>query len=106
MAIDWEARKLAAWDALVAAAQEGRCLTYSELAAKIDNTTGPRQVGRVLYPIQDCCKSKGLPPLTGIVIQKATGKPGPGFLDAGRDFKAVHQEVFAYPWNNRPYPCG
>ena len=44
------------------------------------------------------CDREGLPALTSIVVNKETGKPGPGFNDRGRDLPDLQNEVFRFPW--------
>ena len=63
---------VAAYVLVVAAAIEGRTITYSEVAAR-------GQVARYLYRIANYEKAHGRPPLTAIVVHKQDGRPGQGF---------------------------
>ena len=66
---------VAAYVRVVAAAIEGRTITYSEVA-------GRGQIARYLYRIANYEKAHGRPPLTAIVVHKQDGRPGQGFLIA------------------------
>jgi hypothetical protein len=61
---------------LIKAAVEGKILVYSELPGS------RRTWGRDLYRIADYEAAAGRPPLTAIVVQKQSGRPGPGFAIA------------------------
>ena len=61
---------------LIDAAASGRLITYSELG------TGRGWVGTYLYRIAHEEDAAGRPPLTAIVVQKATREPGPGMQAA------------------------
>ena len=53
-------------------------ITYSALAARVGGTAA--EVGpTVLEEIASYCEQEGLPPLTGLVVGKDSGKPGTGF---------------------------
>jgi hypothetical protein len=88
------------WSVLVMAARTRQILTY----ALVGNAVGilPHHLGDFLEPIQSLCLVHGLPPLTAIVVQEATGLPGPGF-SASTAVPASQMEVFAHPWlESRP----
>lgn len=83
------------WPLLAFAAGNRQLLTY-ELVGKLTgmHTAG---IGSVLEPIQSYCMLNGLPPLTGIVVNKTTGKPGTGFVASDnpvRDFVVI----FEHDW--------
>jgi putative restriction endonuclease len=91
------------WDVLARTAMESRTMTYEEAAPHID--TNPLSVRLALAPIQDYCLSEKLPPLTSIVVQKATRLPGEGFI--AWDIDALHEahaKVFAENWALRRNP--
>lgn len=49
-----------------------------------------------LYYLKHWCEVNGLPPLTVIVVNQETGKPGSGLaLD---DLDKAREDVFNYPW--------
>ncbi len=57
----------------------------------------PVYLGDYLEPIQSFCLIHGLPPLTVLVVQEATGVPGHGF-SASKDVPGSQAEVFARDW--------
>jgi hypothetical protein len=57
----------------------------------------PVYLGDYLEPIQSFCLIHGLPPLTVLVVQEATGIPGQGF-SASKNVSASQAEVFAQDW--------
>jgi hypothetical protein len=63
---------------LIETAANGETVTYSGLG------TGRRMVGSYLYRIAKEEQAAGRPPLTALVVHKADGKPGPGFLEAAK----------------------
>lgn len=68
------------WSLLVLAARNRQTLTY-ELVGKMTgmHTAG---LGAVLEPIQSYCLLRDLPPLSALVVNKASGLPGTGFIAA------------------------
>lgn len=92
-----------AWPVLVQAAKERRIVNYSDLAEAI-GYRGARPTRFALEPIQKLCMEKGWPPLTSIVVNKATGLPGKGFIAWPGDIKQAHEQVFAFPWEELPRP--
>ena len=92
------------WELLVDLAQRKRVRYYEEAARELD--IAPINVGRVLEPIQSYCLARQKPPLTILIINKATGLPGGGFIawDAAR-LPEGRKEVYAYPWreDGNPY---
>jgi len=82
------------WSVLAFAAYNRQTLTYS-FAGKLVGLPAAA-IGKSLYPIQYFCKQQGLPPLTVLVVNQATGRPGEG-LDVD-DFAKMVQEVFEYDW--------
>jgi len=83
------------WSVLVMAARSRQILTY----ALVGNAIGilPHHLGDFLEAIQSLCLVRGLPPMTAIVVQEATGIPGPGF-SASTAVPASQMDVFAHPW--------
>jgi len=76
--INQEERAYKAWKVLAHYAKEERYLTYKELGDSI--FIHHRAVRFVLGRIQEYCKKNQLPPLTILVVNKDTGKPGEGFI--------------------------
>jgi hypothetical protein len=92
-----------AWPILRSAAARHETLTYGELAARLGYATA--KVSRAaLWPIQDYCLEKGLPPLTSIVLNRRTRRPGAGFIAWDGDIAEAHQRVFNYEWAREPVP--
>jgi hypothetical protein len=63
---------------LIETAMGGQLITYSGLVPN------RRMVGNYLYRIAMEEQAAGRPPLTALVVHKADGKPGPGFLEAAK----------------------
>ena len=83
------------WQILIAAATERRIVTYG-IVSGIIGITIPVALGEPLYCIKYWCAVNELPPLTIIVVNKESGKPGSGMvLD---DIDKVREEVFNYAW--------
>ncbi len=93
---------------IIAAARVGQIITYSDLG------TSRGYVGRYLHNILVSEHENGRPAITAIVVQKATGRPGDGFVSAmvelgwahlGEDAEEVWQrtvaQVFAF-WAGQP----
>jgi hypothetical protein len=56
----------------------------------------PVALGEPLFHIKHWCEVNGLPPLTVIVVNKETGKPGSGISLI--DIDIAREEVFNYAW--------
>lgn len=83
------------WHILIAAARQRQTFTYK----MISDLTGafPAGLGVVLGHIMRHCERHALPPLTVLVVQSATGKPGEGLLTS-HDHDADRERVFAHEW--------
>lgn len=83
------------WSLLAFAARNRQTLTY-ELVGKLTgmHTAG---VGSVLEPIQSYCLLHKLPPLSALVVSKATGLPGTGFI-AAQDVPREFVRIFGHDW--------
>jgi putative restriction endonuclease len=92
-----------AWPELVHAAREGRLMTYKDLAPVL-GFRAARPVKFAMWPIQDLCIEKKLPPLTSIVINSATGRPGQGFVAWSGDPAEAQNAVFEFDWSSVPAP--
>jgi hypothetical protein len=84
-----------AWSLLAFAARNRQTLTY-EILAKLTgmHTAG---IGAVLEPIQSYCMLNGLPALSALVVNKATGLPGVGFI-AAEDVPREFVRIFEHDW--------
>jgi hypothetical protein len=105
---------------LVAAAQAGVALTYSELLERLGyNFSRPkmRQLCAVLTHVDEGAEARGEPELAVLVVRQSDGIPGQGWWVAGgarsrgyegawegpeaaRFIRSVQQETFAY-WKSR-----
>lgn len=83
------------WPILIAAAAERRILTYGMVAHLIGYKVSVA-LGEPLFHIKHWCEVNGLPPLTVIVVNKETGKPGSGMILIDSDI--AREEVFNYAW--------
>ncbi len=94
-------RAMQVWSLLVFCAHRREVVTYGLLA----RLTGlPRNgLGKVLEPIQSFCILKQLPPLTSLVVEEGTGRPGDGFV-ASRDLAGAQSDTYAFPWLDRSFP--
>ena len=97
------------WDVLTGMAKERATKTYGNVGKLLDLEA--LDVGWVLDPIQEYCKSKGLPPLTGLVINSIAQKPtfaktenGHGYHGKEENWEEERDEVFNHPWDNHPNP--
>ncbi len=81
------------WQFLIASASEHRTVTYGEIARAVGGI--PQGVGVALNPIASYCESKGLPPLTVIVVGHTSGTPSYPYEF---DVDAARQRVFAQNW--------
>ena len=92
-----------AWPILVALARRRRTTTYEDFARALGYRSG-RVARYPLWPIQDFCMERGLPPLTSIVLNKNTGLPGGGFVAWEGEIREAHMRVFGFPWQRLPKP--
>jgi len=93
------------WAVLAWAAKSRQSLTYGQLGKLIGVPTAG--LGPLLEPIQSYCITKGLPPLTVLVVQQESGLPGSGFTGAtASQFPRAQAEVFAKDWleHGNPQP--
>ena len=92
-----------AWPVLAKSAKERRIIDYGQLAEALGYRTA-RPTRFALEPIQSLCLEKGWPPLTSIVVSRASGLPGKGFIAWPGDIKEAHEEVFIFNWEKLPRP--
>ena len=67
------------WPLLVDLARNGRTCTYGKIAAKLEYKNA-RPIISMLGGIMWYCLDHGLPPLTIVVVNKRTCKPGDGLV--------------------------
>ena len=108
MAKNWRYASGILWPHLVSAATNNRTLFYSDLAPHV--ATNPRSVDKALGPIFNYCIDERLPRLTSIVINKQTGKPGPGLIrfirSEGMSISRAQRSVYEHNWNEVDNPFG
>jgi hypothetical protein len=92
-----------AWPILIKWAKNKQCMTYLDLAHALGYADA-RPARYALWPIQDLCMEKGYPPLTSIVLNQRTNKPGSGFIAWEGDIQEAHDMVFKHPWQTLPVP--
>jgi putative restriction endonuclease len=94
-----------AWPILTKAAAERRILNYLDLARAL-GYKGGKVAKFPLWPIQDFCLEKNLPPLTSIVVSKQYGVPSSGFIAWEGDIGDAQERVFEYDWSKiqSPFP--
>jgi putative restriction endonuclease len=103
MASNYEFSASKAWEILGSLAQRKKCITYGELGEAIG--VHWRQVNHVLGLLQDYCIDNDFPPITILVVNKATGVPGTGFI-ATENLPEGKNEVQQYPWQYLENPFG
>lgn len=91
------------WETLVNHARKDKQPNYGPLAEQLGVYIRP--IRWVLERIQTQCDRAGLPPLTILVVNKATGEPGAGFRGAPHDqLKEARQAVIHFDWSAHPNP--
>jgi hypothetical protein len=88
-------RSTQTWSLLALAATHRQTLTY-ELVGKLTGMHAAG-LGPILEPIQSYCILNELPPLSALVVSKATGLPSPGFV-AATDVPREFIRIFAHDW--------
>jgi hypothetical protein len=98
-----------AWFELTRCAGRRETINYAELGSLIGGIHH-RQVSPILEVIQRYCrerKPQQLPPLTVLVVNKDTKKPGAGFTAASRNrIEAATRLVYDYDWDAEGTPLG
>jgi len=89
-------RGLQIWLILVGKAHARQTITYGALADLLGferaGTLAPL-LGHVMF----FCRASGLPPLTVLVVNQETGRPGDG-LTGVEDVDRARERVFQYDW--------
>lgn len=91
------------WPLLIRAAGNRRIYTYKEVAEALGMPGAWRSIGGFLGPIMHYCQQDKVPPLTVLVVNQATGRPGVGLTTAGElnpeRVKTEQERVFAHDWS-------
>ena len=92
-----EERACQIWAVLAWAARSKQKITYGDLSKLTGGFTAG--LGTWLEPIQSYCLENELPPLTVLVVQKKSGKPGVGFTGAtAGELAKAQADVFDFDW--------
>lgn len=88
-------RAVQIWQILIGKAHNRQTMTYGDLAAMLGFDKAGT-LGKNLEYILDYCSINQLPPLTALVYNQVTGKPGDG-IKLG-DMAAELERVYQYAW--------
>ncbi len=88
-------RALQIWQLLIGAARLRQTLTYSTVADAIGMGAGT--LSQPLELVMRYCERGGLPPLTVLVVNQETGRPGAG-LSTLEELNRDRERVFNYAW--------
>jgi len=88
-------RAIQIYQILIGAAHNRQVLTYELLGDKIG--VPPWGLANHLDLLMRDCKRKDLPPITVLVVQKDSGRPGEGFTTF-EDLHRDRERVFAHDW--------
>jgi hypothetical protein len=94
-------RALQVWQVLISAAHNRQVLTYKIISALIGvgmHGSGAIAMGPYLAVLMRYCKSHKLPPITALVVQKGSGRPGSGLTTLSNYPDRDREMVFAYDW--------
>ena len=101
--IDQRERAKTAWDILTELALNKQHTTYGGLGSRMG--VHYRTCRFFLGLIQDYCRERGIPPLQSLVVNKASGRPGSGYMATSiEDIRGVHQSEYSHDWANEQNP--
>ncbi len=89
-------RSLQIWSLLVCAAKDRRIYTYGSIAEILGfggAGTMANMLGAIMWHCQDC----GFPPLTILVVNQESGRPGEGLVLEGA-VDSERERVFGFDW--------
>lgn len=89
-------RAVQLWMLLICGARERKLYTYGQVARILGLQSG-RMVARFLGPVMAFCETRHLPPLTVLVVNSRTGRPGAG-MTASDDMDVDREKVYRYDW--------
>lgn len=103
---NWDQLAAQAWEILTQQAARREPLYYSELAGKLGVHWRLMRWPLELIQLQ-CEQHDGWPPLTILVISKATHQPGAGFRGASPEhYRTAVREVLDFDWSAQANPFG
>ncbi|MCY4416090.1 MAG: hypothetical protein OXE87_07255 [Chloroflexi bacterium] len=82
----------------MAMAANRQTTTYNALAQKLGYQGAGQFMSGLLDPVMLYCQANSLPPLTVLVVNQETGKPGAGLAGALQDADQERERVFNYRW--------
>jgi hypothetical protein len=94
------ARAVQAWQILVGHAMNRQTITYLELSRLMFAKAAAGVLDHILGHIAYYCQDNKLPPLTSIVVGKASGIPGEGIPVDLSQISTRQAEVYKYDWYN------
>ena len=98
-------RAMQIWVLLACAAKDRTLYTYHGLGWRLGMKKAAGVMAQFLGPIMRYCEHHGLPPLTILVINQASGQPGDGLITVDPDKAGdARKKVFEYDWLNEPPP--
>lgn len=89
-------RAMQVWQILIGAADNRQTLTYGQVAKHLE-FEGAGVLAQILGCIMSYCEAKGLPPLTCLVVNSATGLPGAG-LTTVENLPTDREAVYNQNW--------
>jgi hypothetical protein len=96
-------RGLQIWQVLIGVAHRRETITYKQLTTLI-GMNAPGGMSRPLDTVFEYCNREGLPPLTILVVNEKTGRPGVGSGFEGAEQDAQREKVYRHPWFQRLPP--
>jgi hypothetical protein len=94
------ARAAQAWQILVGKAMNRQTLTYEALSELMYRRKASGVLGKILGHIAFYCSDHDLPPLTTIVVNKASGLSGEGIPVNPSELDSERERVYAFDWYN------
>lgn len=91
-----ESRACQIWQILVGCATRRETITYQRLVEHLGHSQ-PKVLAKQLGRIMHFCSQHRLPPLTVLVVNKTSGKPGDG-LELTADRAKLRERVFNHDW--------
>ena len=82
---------------LIGAATQKQLLNYDDVSRRI-GYKGAGVIGPILDYVHQWCLANNLPPLTTLVVNKATGMPGVGLTSVVNNIPKKWQKVWNYNW--------
>jgi hypothetical protein len=97
------ARAVQAWQILIGKAMNRQLLTYEGLSLLMYEKEAAGVLDEILGHIAFYCHDNSLPPLTVLVVNKHSGRPGAGIPIDPATIDERREEVYRYNWF-KPYP--